>query len=61
MNIGPAVGIALATTTAGRAEPGAALTPAALAMAAVAAAGALLAARLPGRVGAPARESVTRP
>ncbi|MFJ8623840.1 MFS transporter [Kitasatospora sp. NPDC093550] len=48
MNVGPALGIALVTTTAGRTAPGAALTPAALAMAAVAAAGTLLATRLPG-------------
>ncbi|MEV7600676.1 MFS transporter [Kitasatospora sp. NPDC089797] len=49
MNIGPALGIALATTVAGRTAPGAALTPVALATAAVAAAGALPALRLPRR------------
>ncbi|MFE3500284.1 MFS transporter [Kitasatospora sp. NPDC059146] len=47
MNIGPALGIALATTVAGRAAPGTALTPVALATTGVAAAGALLALRLP--------------
>ncbi|WP_030230958.1 MFS transporter [Streptomyces sp. NRRL S-350] len=61
MNIGPALGIALATTAAGRTDPGAALTPAALAMAGVAATGTLLAVRLPGRAVASGRESVTRP
>ncbi|MFJ7243223.1 MFS transporter [Kitasatospora sp. NPDC098652] len=49
MNVGPALGVALATVLAGRAAPGAALAPAALAAAAVAAAGLLLATRLPGR------------
>ncbi|MFD4658181.1 MFS transporter [Kitasatospora sp. NPDC058444] len=48
LNIGPALGIALAATTAGRADPGAALAPSALTMAAVAGAGSLIAARLPG-------------
>ncbi|MFJ4183658.1 MFS transporter [Kitasatospora sp. NPDC089509] len=47
MNIGPALGIALATTVAGRTAPGSALTPVALATAATAAAGGLLALRLP--------------
>ncbi|GAB7184815.1 MFS transporter [Kitasatospora sp. Ki12] len=47
LNVGPALGIAVATTTAGSADPGAALMPAALTMAAVAAAGTLLAARIP--------------
>ncbi|MFJ9453563.1 MFS transporter [Kitasatospora sp. NPDC101447] len=61
LNIGPALGIALATTAAGRAQPGAALTPSALAMAAVAAVGILLAARLPGRTADPQREFATRP
>lgn len=55
LNIGPALGIALATTAAGRTDPGAALAPAALAMAAVAGAGTLLAARLPGRAAATGR------
>ncbi|WP_188308621.1 MFS transporter, partial [Streptomyces sp. CBMA123] len=49
MNVGPALGIALATTIVGHGSPGAALTPVALATAAVAAAGALLALRLPRR------------
>ncbi|MET8545548.1 MFS transporter [Kitasatospora sp. NPDC004799] len=49
LNIGPALGIALATTAAGGTDPGAALAPAALAMAAVAGAGTAAAARLPGR------------
>ncbi|MEU9040684.1 MULTISPECIES: MFS transporter [unclassified Kitasatospora] len=61
LNIGPALGIALATTAAGRTEPGTALAPAALAMAAVAAAGTLLAARLPGQSTDREREFVTRP
>ncbi|MFF7990671.1 MFS transporter [Kitasatospora xanthocidica] len=47
LNVGPALGIALATTAAGDADPGAALMPAALTMAAVAAAGTLLATRIP--------------
>ncbi|MFE6500021.1 MFS transporter [Kitasatospora sp. NPDC057738] len=53
LNTGPALGIALATTTAGRTDPGAALAPSALTMAAVAGAGTLLAARLPGRAAGP--------
>ncbi|MGW2250658.1 MFS transporter [Kitasatospora sp. NPDC001660] len=48
MNVGPALGIALATTVAGPAAVGTALGPAALALAAVAAGGALLATRIPG-------------
>ncbi|MFD8755394.1 MFS transporter [Kitasatospora sp. NPDC059577] len=60
LNVGPALGIALATTTTGSGDPGAALTPSALAMAALAAAGTLLAARLPDGTGR-APESVTRP
>ncbi|MFE6052759.1 MFS transporter [Kitasatospora sp. NPDC056446] len=59
LNVGPALGIALATTTAGRAEPGAALAPTALAMAAVAAAGTLPALRLPDRHSGRRREPVT--
>ncbi|MFI8455542.1 MFS transporter [Kitasatospora sp. NPDC085464] len=61
LNIGPALGIALATTAAGRAQPGAALTPSTLAMAAVAAVGILLAARLPGRAADRQREFAARP
>lgn len=48
LNIGPALGIALATTAAGRTDPGGGLAPSALTMAAVAGAGTLLALRLPG-------------
>ncbi|MQS10780.1 MFS transporter [Streptomyces kaniharaensis] len=48
MNIGPTLGVALATTVAGHAALGAALAPGALALAAIAALGALLATRLPG-------------
>ncbi|MFJ6619718.1 MFS transporter [Kitasatospora sp. NPDC091335] len=54
LNIGPALGIALATTVAGHTAPGAALAPAALAMAVPAALGTLLAVRLPGRAAVPA-------
>ncbi|MFE7592705.1 MFS transporter [Kitasatospora sp. NPDC057512] len=53
LNIGPALGIALATAAAGRTDPGTALAPSALTMAAVAGAATLLATRLPGRAGAP--------
>ncbi|MFG2909062.1 MFS transporter [Kitasatospora sp. NPDC048286] len=53
LNIGPALGIALATTAAGRTDPGAALAPTALTMAVVAGAGTLLATRLPGRAAGP--------
>ncbi|MFE4974247.1 MFS transporter [Kitasatospora sp. NPDC056651] len=53
LNIGPALGIALAATASGRTDPGAALTPAALTMAAVAGAGTPLAVRLPGRAAGP--------
>ncbi|WP_308271996.1 MFS transporter [Kitasatospora sp. SUK 42] len=62
MNIGPALGVALAATLAGHTAPGAALTPTALVAAAVAAAGTLPALRLPGRAGAgQGPEVVTRP
>ncbi|MGA5820963.1 MFS transporter [Kitasatospora sp. NPDC094028] len=47
LNIGPALGVALATTVAGRTAPGAALAPGVSALAAVAALGVLLAARVP--------------
>ncbi|MFE5588655.1 MFS transporter, partial [Kitasatospora sp. NPDC056531] len=60
MNIGPALGVALATTLAGRTAPGAALTPTALATAAVAAAGLLLATRLPSRAAAQPQEAPRR-
>ncbi|MFG3223777.1 MFS transporter [Kitasatospora sp. NPDC048194] len=60
MNIGPALGVALATTVAGRTAPGAALTASALATAAVATAGTLLALRLP-RQAAPSRKAVEQP
>ncbi|WP_416875827.1 MFS transporter [Kitasatospora sp. SC0581] len=53
LNIGPALGIALATAAAGRTDPGAALAPSALTMAAVAGAGTLVAARLTGRAAGP--------
>ncbi|MFF2615774.1 MFS transporter [Kitasatospora sp. NPDC058046] len=53
LNIGPALGIALATAAAGRTDPGTALAPSALTMAAVAGAGTLLAARLTGRAAGP--------
>ncbi|WP_369185128.1 MFS transporter [Streptomyces sp. Y1] len=54
LNVGPALGVALATTIAGRTAPGAALAPGASALAAVAAAGILLAARLPAEATQPA-------
>ncbi|RGD57715.1 MFS transporter [Kitasatospora xanthocidica] len=53
LNIGPALGIALATAAAGRTDPGAALAPSALTMAAVAGAGTLVAARQTGRAAGP--------
>ncbi|MFJ7910951.1 MFS transporter [Kitasatospora sp. NPDC096204] len=53
LNVGPALGIALATTAAGRTDLGAALAPTALTMAVVAGTGTLLAARLPGRATGP--------
>ncbi|MFF2748488.1 MFS transporter [Kitasatospora sp. NPDC058048] len=59
LNIGPALGIALATTAAGRTDPGAALAPSALTMTAVAGAGTLLAARLPGRAAGPTAGGAT--
>ncbi|MFF2073691.1 MFS transporter [Kitasatospora sp. NPDC058162] len=61
MNIGPALGVALATTVAGRTAPGAALAPVALATTAVAVAGALLALRLPRPTARPAPVPVRRP
>ncbi|MFF3066700.1 MFS transporter [Kitasatospora sp. NPDC057936] len=48
MNVGPALGVALAATVAGPAAVGTALGPAGLALAAVATGGALLATRIPG-------------